>query len=458
VSERLTEPLLTHVDALRDAALTPSARDAALRFVRDSLGVALSGACIESSRRLQTLWCENGSNAAGVWGSGRRCSRDQAAMLNAFAIHNQEFDCVHEPAVVHPMAVVLASLLTEADERGGVSGDVLLRAVVIAVDVAAAVGVCARAPMRFFRPAMCGALGAAAGIAVLREFDAQRLQQTLGLACSQLSGTMQAHLEGLPTLALQIAFNARAALTAADLAGAGLEGPRDWLEGSFGYFSLIEGEHASAPGLTLIRGATRAIEQVSHKPFPTGRAAHGTLDVLTELLRSGELHADDVDRITLRAPPLIGRLIGRPLRTGMAASYARLCLPYLASTCLARGGVGLDDFSPAALNDARRGAYAGRITVEANGVEDDNALAPQTLLVRLRSGATLERTREAILGAPALPLSTARQNAKFSHCLDHADPGFDADARATLDCALQSLAAMADVRELAAALQPPAGG
>lgn len=456
MTERLTEPLLAHIDALRGAALTANARDAALCFVRDSLGVALSGACIDLSRRLQTLWCGEGSSAASVWGTMRRCSRDQAAMLNAFAIHNQEFDCVHEPAVVHPMAVVLASLLTEADALGGVSGDALLRAVVISIDVAAAVGVCARAPMRFFRPAMCGALGAAAGIAVLREFDPQRLQKTLGLAYSQLSGTMQAHVEGLPTLALQIAFNARAALTAADLAGAGLDGPRDWLEGSFGYFSLIDGEHDIDPGLQLIRSATRAIEQISHKPFPTGRAAHGTLDVLTELLRSGELHADDVDRITLRAPPLICRLIGRPLRSSMGASYARLCLPYLASTCLVRAGVGLDDFSPAALTDARRAAYADRITIDSNGVADENALAPQIVVIRLRSGATLERTREAILGAPALPLSPAQQSAKFSHCLNHADPGFDSGARDTFDRALQSLPEMADVRELVATLRPPA--
>ena len=38
-----------------------------------------------------------------------RTSATAAAMVNAYQIHNSEFDCVHEQAVVHPMAVLLAA-------------------------------------------------------------------------------------------------------------------------------------------------------------------------------------------------------------------------------------------------------------------------------------------------------------------------------------------------------------
>src|SRR4029077_16618836 len=86
-----------------------------------------------------------------------------AAMVNAYQIHSQEFDCVHEGAVVHPLAAILPSLLGWAAREGGISGDKLLRAAIAGVDVAVTLGLCSRAPMRFFRPANCGGFGAVAG-------------------------------------------------------------------------------------------------------------------------------------------------------------------------------------------------------------------------------------------------------------------------------------------------------
>jgi 2-methylcitrate dehydratase PrpD len=453
-----TAALLAHIARLREAPLSPSAEAAARMFVRDSLGVAIAGAAQPDSRRLQALWADPRRPEARVWGTALRAPRDAAAMLNAFAIHNQEFDCVHEPAVVHPMAVVLGALLTDADARGAVRGAQLLHAVVLAVEVAALVGRCARAPMRFFRPGMCGALGATAGLAALRGLDAAKLRHALGLAYSQLSGTLQAHVEGLSTLALQIGFNARAALTAVDLAAAGLPGPADFLEGRYGYFALIEGEAPAGwddtAALAAMADAARAIEQVSHKPFPTGRAAHGALDMLGGLLADPGFDVDAVEQVELSAPPLIHRLVGRPLLDPMPASYARLCLPYLVSTCLERGRVGLDDFTPDALADPRRRRFADRVRLRDDGNADPNALAPQALRVILRDGRILAAGRSAILGAPGARLDAAAQDAKFAHCLDHAAPSFAPAARARLDARLAALHALDDVRALCEATHP----
>ena len=71
-----------------------------------------------------------GAQEATVFGSGERLPLMHAAMLNAYQIHGQEFDCVHEAAVVHPMAAVLPALLGWAEREGGVSGARLIRAVV----------------------------------------------------------------------------------------------------------------------------------------------------------------------------------------------------------------------------------------------------------------------------------------------------------------------------------------
>ena len=109
------------------------------------------------------------------------------------------------------------------------------------------------------------------------DFDAKTLTHAFGIVYGQVCGTMQAHTEGSPLLAMQIGFNARNAVAACDLAAGGLLGPQDILEGPFGFYRLFEGAHDLAPVLRDL-GRVWRITEVAHKPFPCGRATHGVLD------------------------------------------------------------------------------------------------------------------------------------------------------------------------------------
>lgn len=434
-----------------DCADRADARAAARVFLLDSLAVGISGARLDDSRRLaQALRGSAGADAR-VLASGESLPAAQAALRNAWQVHNQEFDCVHEPAVVHPLAVVLGVLLAVAERRanrGGspVGGAALCDAMLVAVDIAAGIGMCARAPMRFFRPAMAGALGALAGAARLEGLDADTLRRAYGLLLGQLSGTMQAHLEGTPGLPLQIGVNARAALTALDFAMAGLDGPLDALLGPFGYFTLFDGEFDLAPLAQLDAGSRMC--EVSHKPYPTGRAAHATLDAIDQLQSAHGFDAASVAKVTLHAPPLVRRLVGRAASAGMAPSWARLCLPYLVATRLLGGSVRVQDFDPPSLADPARLAFASRVAWCANECTDPNALVPQSLSIHLRDGRELRCDLPAVLGAPSRPLSRATQLAKFHACLDSAPGCYDDTRRDALLAAIDGLDTLADVRDL----------
>lgn len=441
---------IDHALGLGRAAIPAAAREATRVFLIDTLAVGISGARLPEARALADALADGGRGESRVLCSGEALPAAQAAFRNAFQIHDQEFDCVHEGAVVHPMAVIGGVLLAVAERRGGrgapVDGAALTDALVVGVDIAATIGLCARAPMRFFRPAMAGALGALAGAARLEGIDADTLRRAYGLLLGQLSGTMQAHLEGTPGLPLQIGANARAAVTALDLARAGFDGPRDALEGPFGYFALVDGQFDLAPFDDL--GRVFRLPEVSHKPFPTGRAAHAALDGLDRLQQAHGFGADEVARVTLEAPPLIRRLVGRPASAGMAPSWARLCLPYLVATRLATGGVRVEDFDPPALADPARRSRAALVDWRPNAVEDPNALVPQSLAVALRDGRVLRADLPAVLGSPRYPLDRHARRAKFEACLD-ASPGRFAPARRdALWAAVEALDNLPDVRDL----------
>lgn len=432
----LLDALLDHAARVRFGALAPATVQAALAFVTDSVAVGLAGSRhprLPQVREAARAWgsAQELRHAAHEWSSGRAWPAPTAALLNAWQIHNQEFDCVHEAAVVHPMATLLPALVAQA-ERQTAAGDVvsgarLIEALVLAVDAATTIGAAQVAPMRFFRPAMCGALGAALGLARLAGCGREASADVLGIAYSQLAGTMQAHAEGSPMLAMQIGLAARAALTALDLAAAGFSGPRGVLDGPFGYFDLFDAPlgPAGSERRAAVQarfdalgapGATPQIERLSHKTHPTGRAAQGALDALATLVHERGLDRRRIAHVALAAPPLILRLIGRPWRAGMDVADARLCLPYLAATWLLQGEVTLADFSPEALADPQRGALAARVQVGPNDCADPNALAPQTVTLTLDDGQPHTLTLPAVRGHPDRPLSPAAQRAKFDRC------------------------------------------
>jgi 2-methylcitrate dehydratase PrpD len=401
-------------DALPEAVV-----EAVKTFTLDTLGVGIAGARMpltENVRRAARLW--GGDGPAHVWGRDSRAMTPSAsAFVNAFQIHGQEFDCVHDAAVVHPMATIMGAVIADVEARETrVSGQSLAVALAVSVDMVAGLGLAATSPLKFFRPATAGVFGATLGISRLRGFTPRTTRDAMGFALAFCSGTMQAHVEGKATLPLQIANAARAAVMACDLAEAGLPGAQNSLEGPFGYFSLFEGTSELAPVVASL-GKVWRIAEVSHKPFPTGRAAQGGI-VLMRKLRAQGVAAESVVEITLRGPPLVERLVGRPLSPSMTPSYARLCFQYVGARALLSGTVGLDDFVESALSEPAVHALGAKIRVLNDGSSNPAAFTPQSATARLSDGKIVRAEIDTLYGSPMDRMSREAHLEKFRACVD----------------------------------------
>ncbi len=398
---------------------TPVRRMAAL-FLHDSLAVGTAGArapFAEAIRSAALSWGQvEGSGCAVLGHAMKDLPAAAAAFVNAFQIHGQEFDCVHEPAVVHPLATIAAVLLAEAQTSGAYDGATFLTALSAGVDVSVGLGLAARSPLKFFRPATAGVFGCVAALARLKQLEREAALNAFGYALAFAGGTMQAHVEGLPTLPVQIAAAARSAMQAVDLAERGLPGPRGAVDGPFGYLALFEDETEIGAVLAELADRPRIVE-VSWKPFPTGRAAHGGIVAIQRLMAEHGVKAQTLERLTYSAPPLIHRLVGRAARPGMSPAYARLCLPYLGAVTLTRGGVGLQDFSADRLAEPAILALARRIEVVSDANPDPAAFTPAQATATARDGGQRSVAVHAQLGSPADPLSHAQHLAKARACL-----------------------------------------
>jgi 2-methylcitrate dehydratase PrpD len=344
-------------------------------------------------------------------------------------------------------------LLADAEIRGGISGEELITSVVAGVDVACSLGLAARQGWRFFRPATSGGFGAVAGLARLRGFDAAQTLAAFGLQLGQASGTMQAHREDSPLLPLQIGFNARAAIQSCDLAEVGFPGLDAPFEGRFGYLPLFEGAWDCASVLAELGQVWRVME-LSHKPFPSGRATHGGVDAIMALRAAHGFGPEDVEVISIAAPPLINQLVNRPALPAPTAAYARLCLPFVLAKLLQHGRIELAHFRGTALADPATYDLARRVTVTRVEDANPNALLPQVLEVRLRDGRVLSNRVEAMLASPARPLSREAHLAKFRRCWAYAAEPLDPAGVETLVGMVDALEALPDVRALLAPMTP----
>jgi 2-methylcitrate dehydratase PrpD len=411
-----------HALGLQWDSISPTARKAAKTFLHDTLCVGAAGARAANADAILKVaqgWGEGG--ACSVLGRpGVRLPATSAAFVNAFQIHGQEFDCVHEPAVLHPMATLTAALRAEAERSGPYTGAAFIAAVVVGVDIAVALGLASTSPLKFFRPATAGIFGSVAGLARLRGLDRDTTLDAFGYALAFASGTMQAHVEGKPALPVQVAHAARGALDAVDLAVAGLKGPQRSIDGPFGYLSLFETAFDLEP-IYRDLSSVRRIAEVSWKPFPTGRAAQGGLVALRTLMEDHGLTAANLESLTFSAPPLIKRLVGRRPHTGMDVAYARLCLPWLAAVALTRGEVGLGDFDRERLDNQALLILAEAISVVEDNSTDPAAFVPLIAKAKTKDGRTTAVTIDAMLGSPAHPLTDAQHMDKARVCLARCD-------------------------------------
>jgi 2-methylcitrate dehydratase PrpD len=414
---------IDHALSLEWEDLPEAAQVAAKTFLHDTLCVGIAGTKAPFAEALRGV-VEGWGCAAPDGGSG--CSvlgrpelslpGPSAAFLNAYQIHSQEYDCVHEPAVVHPFATVVSALMAEAERSGPYHGRDFLAALVAGIDVVVGLGLAASSPLKFFRPATAGIFGSVAALARLKRVSSEVGLDGLGFALAFASGTMQAHVEGKATLAVQVANGARGAVAAMDLAVAGLPGPQRSIDGPFGYLTLFETESDPGPVIAAL-GTVFRVTEISWKPFPTGRAAHGGIVAVQTLMRDHGLTAHSFESLIYEAPPLIRRLVGRPALPDMTTAYARLCLAWLAAVVLTKGDIALSDFTPQSLNDPRILDIAARVTVTDNGASDPAAFSPARAIARFTDGRIAEVVVTKQLGSPEWKLTAAQHDEKARTCL-----------------------------------------
>lgn len=372
--------------------------------------------------------------AAKIWGESQQArvigrpqvmvSAAAAAFVNGMQVHALEWDGLHEETVVIALCATVGALMAELD-RTKVTGKELISAFVVGVEAAVFFGGVSTSSPRFFRPSVAGGLGAVLALAKLRNLSEPQSIAALGLAYSQICGTMQAHWEGSMALPMQVGAVARNAHFSVDMALAGMTGPVDIIDGQFNYFDLFENAQFDEQLMARL-GKPFKISEVAHKPYPAGRATQTVLTMLRQWQEQAAFRVSDIASINIFVPPLVMLLVGRPREADMTASYARLCLRFIVPLMLIDGDIDPRRFTEEVYNSDDIIALSEKIIIADDGNPDKNALGPQSMSVTLKDGQVLQLHCDDPLGSPNNPLNQMQRNLKVKKCFELGLPERDA--------------------------------
>ncbi len=156
--------LAEHVCQTTFAALPGSAVLATKRDILDTLGVALGGSVapgVAELARVVTHW--GGRAESSLWLLGGRVPAPQAALVNATMGHALDFDdSLDRAGNIHPGISTLAASLAVAEWCGGISGQDLVLAITLGLDVACRVALAATVDRGWHRTGAMGIFGATA--------------------------------------------------------------------------------------------------------------------------------------------------------------------------------------------------------------------------------------------------------------------------------------------------------
>lgn len=402
-----------HIDAHAHAGIN--------RLMRDQLAVQIGISKMPwSGQLLKYATSQQRPGTSRVSASTLTMSAMDAAFVNGSYGHGFEYDDAHGPSYSHPGSCVIPAALAIGEELGS-SLEEVITAMVAGYEVYARIGLLASPDLlqRGFHPhGTLSNFGAAAVAAKLRGFDAETTLQALAIALSHVSGTTEYTSTGGSIKRIHAGIGTRNGIVAADMAQAGITGPRAFLSGNKGFFrTFLQRPAGEGSEQRFALDRPFEIATVWLKAYCACYCTHAYIDAL----RPFSARRDEIADVHLKISPHFNVVVG----TANANAYeprniehVQFSLPIQAAFTLLGNGNGYPvhrdylagkvDMTP--VIDMARSI---RITQEPALERDYPGKFVADVTVTFRNGASEHVFVEDPIGTDKNPMPEQEQDAKF---------------------------------------------
>lgn len=404
-------------------------------------GCAIGGARHETiDIALKAISPFSGAATSAILGRPERLDALHAALINGITSHVLDYDDTHLKTIIHPAGPVASALLAVAELRP-VSGEELLHALTIGIEVECRIGN-AVYPDHYDRgwhiTGTAGVFGAAAAVGRLIGLDARKMGWALGLAATQASGLRE--MFGTMTKSFHPGRAAQNGAAAAFLAEAGFDSSERGIEAPRGFANVLSTKQDYDEILSGL-GERWEAGLNSYKPFACGIVIHPTIDGCIAL--RDELGADieHIESVELQTHPLVLELTGKTEpRTGLEGKFS---VYHAAAAALIMGDGSPEAFTDTAVADTRLVDLRRKVraVTDAACAEDEVRIT-----LRLAGGRIVKKHVEHAIGSIHRPLTDMELHVKF---VRQATPVVGQQSATALAEAAWRFRAMTDAGELA---------
>jgi 2-methylcitrate dehydratase len=430
----------------------------AKRFLFDSLGCALGGFQQDDVKiALEVLDDIAGRGAATVIGSGKRIDPVSASFANALMIRCMDYNDIYwkqDPS--HPSDIFPAALA--CCQRAGISGKELIVGLVLGHEF----------EMRLCEASFPGIRERGWHHATLTAFVSpivagrmlhlswEQIQHAIGISASRHC-TLGAVTAGKLTMMKNTVdpMATASGVLAALLAERGYTGPEHVIDGKEGLTRVL-GADWKLDRLTEGLGNSWHITRCGMKAFPTEALTHTPISAVLDLVKSNDLHPEQVEKIQIRSLARAADILSDPSKydphTKETADHS---LPYVIAAALVDRQVTPTQFAQEKIFDPIIRAQLKKIEVVADPEIEKVFPALQRAIVRIDTtdGRSFSKQLDYPKGDPRNPLTDQELEEKFAAL---ADEVLSVGAQQRLKDSVWNLERVGSVTELMALMKADA--
>ncbi len=418
----ITEKITSFIAETNFEDLPPEIITITKRAMIDTIGVALAGSVYPAGKAITEFVEKFGCKpVAGVIGEKVRTSSPLAALANGTKAHMLDYDDCKAGCRGHPSAVIIPTVLALGEEVMA-SGRDLIVAYVLGVEIWAKMSkiIPEHLILKGWHPmAVLGTVGAAVAAAKLLKLNADKVNLTLGIACSEAAGLSRNF--GTMTKPLHAGNAAKNGIMSALLVNEGFTASRNILEGDSNFLLTFYGnEIGDVSEIAESFGSPYGLISPSlHvKQYATCASSHRAVDAILYLANEYNIRPKDVEAVTCLSTPLCKKnLRYSSPRTALEAKFS---MPFAIATSLIDRKLGLAQVTDEKVNDPVIKSLMAKVTLAVHPDwvkgKDSGDTRPDVVTVKLKNGKEYSHKVSMPKGTGANPLTEKELLAKYREC------------------------------------------
>jgi len=389
------------------------------------IGTTIAGASAEGCETLWNLSLSlGGKEESTILIHGGRVPAQQAAFVNGVMARALDFCDALTPGA-HIGAAIVPAALAAAELAGGCSGKDFLAAITVGTELAVRLNLGESEYNGFDPTGVCVVFATTAAAAKILRLSEEETWNALALAFNKCGGSFQSNVDGSLAVRVIEGWVAESGVLCARLAGQGITGPVNFLEGVYGYLHLFGRDRVSAETITSGLGETYKIDSLVFKKYPSCGLTQGSTDVILSLMKEKSFGPDEVDHVYVTVPPYTYKLVGHPFQVGSNPKVnAQFNIRYCIANALIRRESRLAHFEESAIKDPEVLEFIKKISVVSDSSLEERGHTPLDMRVVMKDGREYLGKIDIAPGFPGNPLTDEEHRERFQGCIEFAKKPF----------------------------------